>query len=374
MSWPAYRALVRKDLKIFRQDRRALIVTVAMPVILASFMGMVTAHGVRAPKQVDVLVADEDHSDLSRAVIAGLRGDAALALTDTPDRAAARHHVLGGHSPVAIVIPAGFGAAAPKAMAGGPRPVVSVLYDPSRQIEASIVQGRLVPHVMKAIFPSAGAEPPLPFEAHPEEITSGDAPYNGYAHSFAGMGVQFVMFSAIEAGIAILLERQRGLWKRLRAAPLSRAVILGSRATSGALIAFATMLFLFAFARLAFGVAITGSLPGFVMVCAGYALMVAALGLMIASIGKTPQATRGVSVFFVLIATMLGGAWFPAFLFPEWLQQVTFLVPTRWAVDGLDAVTWRGQGLAHAARDAAALVGFAAVFGGVAWSRFKWDE
>ena len=50
-----------------------------------------------------------------------------------------------------------------------------------------------------------------------------DAPYNGYAHSFAGMGVQFILFMGIELGIGMLLERQRGLWKRLRAAPLSRA-------------------------------------------------------------------------------------------------------------------------------------------------------
>eukprot|EP01041_Mallomonas_annulata_P020825 gene20825-40730_t len=42
---------------------------------------------------------------------------------------------------------------------------------------------------------------------------------------------------------------------------------------------------------------------------------------------------------------MLGGAWVPSFIFPEWMQQVTLVIPTRWAVDGFDAVTWRGLGL-----------------------------
>ena len=42
---------------------------------------------------------------------------------------------------------------------------------------------------------------------------------------------------------------------------------------------------------------------------------------------------------------MLGGAWVPSFVFPEWLQTVSLFVPTRWAVDGLDAMTWRGLGL-----------------------------
>jgi len=32
---------------------------------------------------------------------------------------------------------------------------------------------------------------------------------------------------------------------------------------------------------------------------------------------------------------MLGGAWVPSFVFPEWLQTLSLFVPTRWAIDGL---------------------------------------
>ena len=54
--------------------------------------------------------------------------------------------------------------------------------------------------------------------------------YNGFAHSFAGMGVQFLLFACIDLAIGMLLERQLGLWKRLRAAPISRVVLLGAKA------------------------------------------------------------------------------------------------------------------------------------------------
>ena len=73
--------------------------------------------------------------------------------------------------------------------------------------------------------------------------------------------------------------------------------------------------------------------------------MAAAYGLLIASLGKTPNAARGASIFATLIMVMLGGAWVPTFVFPEWLQHLTVVVPTRWAVDGFDAMTWRGLGL-----------------------------
>ena len=76
----------------------------------------------------------------------------------------------------------------------------------------------------------------------------------------------------------------------------------------------------------------------------------------------------------VLMMVMLGGAWVPTFIFPAWLQQLTVIVPVRWAVDGLDAMTWRGIGLSGALIPVAVLLGFAAAFASVAASRFRWEE
>ena len=39
---------------------------------------------------------------------------------------------------------------------------------------------------------------------HSEALTSGNGvKYNGYAHSFAGMTVQFILFNGIEAGLLL---------------------------------------------------------------------------------------------------------------------------------------------------------------------------
>src|SRR5262249_19816285 len=113
---------------------------------------------------------------------------------------------------------------------------------------------------------------------------------------------------------------------------------------------------------------------GFALVAVSFALMASAFGLLIATFGKTPQATRGAGVFVILIASFLSGAWLPAFLFPSWLQTATLFVPTRWAVDGLDAMTWRGLSLDAALAPAAVLLASALVFGGWAVARFRWDE
>jgi ABC-2 type transport system permease protein len=215
----------------------------------------------------------------------------------------------------------------------------------------------------------------MPYDVREQAVTAqAGVAYNGFAHAFAGMGVQFLLFACIDLGIGMLTERQLGLWKRLRAAPLSRLVLLGAKAMSGAIIALLALGVTFAFGMAVFGIRIEGSWPGFLLVCVATALMASSFGLLIAALGKTPQATRGVAILAVLLMVMLGGAWVPSFVFPAWLQKVTLLVPARWAVDGLDATTWRGVDFMGALPAIAALLCFAAIFGVLAVARFRWEE
>jgi ABC-2 type transport system permease protein len=125
---------------------------------------------------------------------------------------------------------------------------------------------------------------------------------------------------------------------------------------------------------LLFDVRIDGSVIGFLGICTAFALLTASFGLLIAALGRTPEATRGLAIFATLILVMLGGAWVPSFVFPEWLQTAGLFVPTRWAVDGFDAMTWRGLGLDAALPPIAVMLAFSAVFWVIAVWRFDWEE
>ena len=215
----------------------------------------------------------------------------------------------------------------------------------------------------------------MPYTVREEAMTAGtNIAYNGYAHSFAGMGIQFLLFAMANLGIEVLLERQRGLWKRLRSAPVSRLSLLAGKTVSGTIISLTTLFVSFGFAMIVFGVRIQGSLIGFLAVSTACALMAATFGLLVAAVGRTPASARGVTTLAVLMMVMLGGAWVPTFIFPAWLQQATLAVPARWAVDGLDAMTWRGIGVRGAIAPTLVLLGFAALFAGIASMRFRWEE
>jgi ABC-2 type transport system permease protein len=424
-------ALVRKDITLFFNDRKAVIVGLLVPIVLASFFGYLFGGqgGNAETSKVSVLVIDQDGSDTSRSLVAQLAGDKNLDVKpSTLD--GAREAVRKGKATAAIVIPKDFGRDAGQALfTSATKPEVGVLYDPSHNVELGMVKGILSGAIMQAVSKEmftgrSGREavnesiaqvenssqlPPadrkalhdllsgvrewneeqdrasasgqtersgglaVPYQTHEEAITSGqDVQYNGYAHSFGGMGVQFILFMGLDVGIALLTLRQTGLWQRLRAAPLSRTTLLGSRTVSASLVAGFILLVLFVFARVVFGVHIRGSFAGFVGVCAAFSLMTAAFGLMVAALGETVEATRGYSIMATLIMVMLGGAWVPTFVFPKWLQRLTVVIPTRWAMDGLDAMTWRGLGFSSAVAPIAVLLVFTLLFGVVAVMRFRW--
>ena len=215
----------------------------------------------------------------------------------------------------------------------------------------------------------------MPFATREVEVTSGvDRKYNSYAHSFAGMGVQFILFLGIDLGIGVLLMRRQGIWKRLRAAPVSRALLLGSRIVSGSIIATILFVGIYAAAIVFFGVRIEGSLVGFAGVIIAFALLTSTFGLLIAAVGRTPEATRGLAIVATLLLVMLGGAWVPTFIFPEWLQTATLVIPTRWAMDGLDGMTWRGLGIEAAWAPIGVMLAFSAAFAWIAVKRFNWEE
>jgi len=431
-------ALVRKDLILYINDKRALMLHLLMPVILAAFFGSLFGGGSEAKtSKIEVGLVQLDQSDSGKKIAAGLKADSALKIVElSADDAKAR--VRAGKLPVAVVIPDGFGEQAADALFGGPnKPQLPVYYDPSQSTVLAMVKGLLTQQVMQVTSaavispkgtrttekqlaalrastdnnpdnaqlsdfltslkkfqdqraaaeagkeaaakasgkPAPAAEPvgmTMPYTTQDQALSSGPK-YNGYAHSFAGMGVQFILFMGIDMGVGILLARRTGVWNRLLAAPVSLITVLGGRAISGTLIAMGLMCAMFACAALIFKVQI-GSVAGFLGIAASFSLMTAAFGLLIAAFGKTPEAARGIATFATLIMVMLGGAWVPSFVFPEWVQQLTLVVPTRWAIDGFDAVTWRGLGLEGALVPIAVQLGFAVVFGGIAAWRFLRDQ
>jgi ABC-2 type transport system permease protein len=427
-------ALIRNDIRLYFADRRAVIVGVLVPILIAAFFGYVfggTGKNADAGR-IPIAVVDEDQSTVSRAITADLTADKLLQVTAL-DRIAAREQVKAGKQNAAAVFPKSFGEQTTRAMFSGlDKPQVELLVDPSQTTGARVMEGLLAQYSMKEISTEAftgvsgrkaiddfladldrqeqtttsadlktllqaarklsdvrdtaaaggaggsaqrGFGLSIPYTVAPTEVTARDTiPYNGYAHSFAGMAVQFILFAGIDAGVLLLLTRQRGIWQRLRSAPLRRSEFMLARALATTLISLFQFTLIYLAAALVFKVRIEGSWLGFIGVGIAFCLLNAAFGLMLATLGRSAPTTRGFASMATLLLVMIGGAWVPAFVFPRWLQNASLYVPTRWAVDGLDGATWRGLPFNSAVLPIIVLVGSAAVCLAVAIWRFRWEE
>jgi len=256
-------AMIRKDLQLFFSDRRSVIVSFVVPIAIASFFGSIFSGGSQnrgEPARISVVAVDQDRSAISGNIVDALRGDAHLKVT-TSEVETAREAVRRGDISIGVVIPQGFGAAAGEAFFGqAAKPSLDLLYDPSRNFELAMVRGLLAEHVMQAVSremfggaqgreyvdrmlpqietskmpadqkrlllrllqsvqkfydqpadaSSGGASRApgltMPYAVREEAMTSSSAaPYNGYAHSFGGMAIQFLLFAMANLGVEMLL-------------------------------------------------------------------------------------------------------------------------------------------------------------------------
>lgn len=388
-----FRALVANDLRLFFSDKRAMIATIFIPIMLASFFAMIFGGGGDSKKaRVAVLVADNDQSKVSQKILDGLKGDESFTVTMATE-SAARVAVGKGKVSVALVIPEGFGKQSASAMFNpmATRPTLTFLYDPAHNNDLQMARGLMTQQVMQvvsqeAFFPGDGASPgmgmssPCEMESEavvaknpnaPQDASGGKA---GATHVFIGMGVQGLLFFAIDFAIGMVRDRRLGLWKRLRAAPLSRLMLLGSRWIASTIIGLVVLSAVLAFGALLYGIQVNGSVLGFVLLAVASSLMVAAFGLLIAALGRTEGQCRAFAVPAVLTMSFLGGAWIPTFMMPAWVQPISQALPTRWAVDGFDLVTWRGLGLVEALPALGMVMGFAIGFAAIALARFRWED
>lgn len=372
-------ALIKKDLLLFRKDRRALVVAFALPALIAFLFGFAFDKKRPAARPLETAIVDLDGSDGARRLAAALAADPklsvrAMSLAEAEDRL--QHQKVS----VALVIPESFVADLSATAGGGERPTLGLLVDPTARLESAFAASEIEGIVFATLEAEVGAEAARcatadkPFAIASSSVRGRDLAFDMGAHALAGMGIQFILIGAVDLAVGLLTERERGLLRRLQAAPITRGTLVASRLVSGAIVALAILLSLYAFGAVAMGVGVRGSPLGFALVTVSFALMASALALLAATLGKTPQATRGISVAVILVLSMLSGGMVPASFFPAWVQKASLAFPTRWAIDGLDAMTWRGLGFVDALAPSGVLLATALVAAGFAAWRFRWND
>jgi len=199
------------------------------------------------------------------------------------------------------------------------------------------------------------------------------ADYNSYAHNFAGMLCMFILFLSQDMARTLLQERASGVLVRTRLAASRPRLPLVAMATSTTLLGLLLTAVVFTVAIGVFGVQLRGGVIAFVIMALALAIFAGGVAVLLAGLARSEKQVSAIGTGVILLSSFIGGAWYPRFLMPDWLQQVSAAVPTSWATDGFAAATWRGLPLDAVLVPAGFLIATGIAFIALGTWRFRWD-
>jgi ABC-2 type transport system permease protein len=206
-----------------------------------------------------------------------------------------------------------------------------------------------------------------------EEDEEGSVMATPYGQSSPGMMVQFSIAGLIGAANILVLERKSRSLQRLLTTAISRMeIVLGHYLTMFVMI-FAQLALLIGFGQLALGVDYAREPVATLLLAVTMSLWTASLGLLIGVLAKTDDQVVIFSMILMFILSGLGGAWMPLEVTGEAFQTIGHLLPTAWAMDGIQNVIVRGLGLEAVLLPAGVMLLYAIAFFALAVWRFRFE-
>ena len=349
----AYRSLARAMLRGFLRDRGSLIFTVALPVLFLVLLGSIY-KGSSAPQ---VKVTEIGRVPLLDQAVKSAQPRAVLKVSRAASQAAALQEVRQGDVDAAV-------------SQQGSRLILH--YSIADQVTSGVVRTLFSSLVQTASQEATGQPPAFTLTTAQVEDTS-LKPIQYLAPGLLGWAI--ASGATFGAAITLVSWRQKKLLRRLRLTPASTGAIAAARITVSLLIALVQLaVFLLIATTPYFGLKLTHwwwmAIP---IVIAG-ALTFLSIGLLAGSITRTEQAATALANLVILPMAFLGGAFVPLAFAPAWIQKVSYVMPLRYLVTGVQDVMARGDGPSAAVLPVVVLLGIAAVLTLVAVRLFRWDE
>jgi ABC-2 type transport system permease protein len=199
------------------------------------------------------------------------------------------------------------------------------------------------------------------------------------ATAIPGITVLFLFLTAQTAARSIYDEKKVGSFRRLMAAPISKAAILVGKMLPNFITALFQTCLIFAFSI--FGLrwmglaSVTlGAEPlATVFVAIVIALCSSAFGILIAAFAHTENQISGLSNLLLWGMAFVGGSFIPLFILERFLGPLPKVVPHYWAIHALTNLMVRGLGWIDVTTDMIVLLGFTALFFVVGLWKFDFD-
>jgi ABC-2 type transport system permease protein len=171
----------------------------------------------------------------------------------------------------------------------------------------------------------------------------------------AGIAVMFLLFSATGNSGSLLEEEENQTLERLMCSRLNMSELLAGKWCWLTTVGSIQVAVMFLWAQVAFGVNLTGHLPGFGLMTLVTAGAASSFALFLAAACRTRAQLNAVSIIVILTMSALGGSMVPRYIMSETMQDLGHYTFNAWALDGYTKVFWRDMPLAELWREVTVL-------------------
>lgn len=196
--------------------------------------------------------------------------------------------------------------------------------------------------------------------------------YEAYIPSMIGIIIFTTAFFTM--GLQIVIDREKGVYKRLQGTPLNTSVIFVSTVIKGLLAIVVGSIEIAAIARFVFDADLTTHVIQFLAAVLLSSVTFFALGFLVASIARRMQTALGIAFIAMYPMFFLSGATLPVEGLPVLLQELSVYVPLTYVVHVL-RFGWNGTLFeAGALMDVLVLAGIFAVSAVISTKCFRWNH
>jgi ABC-2 type transport system permease protein len=398
-----------KDLKIFALDRASLFFSIVFPFLFVILFNSLMAGVGSQDNRLEMHIATQEAAGgLSYQIIGTMETkDESLLKPGDPiiiwdkDYAADKQSVLSGNLSGFLSFPADF----TQALMNGSATKLEVFADASAtniRMALASVAGAITSQInANMVVIKASSELLAKSGATPAEIQSAvqkiqETLFSGSAAGTAaaylaftikkvgnveaenpsnwvipGYLVMFVFMAAATSAPTIVKERKNNTLERLLSTSVKRESILGGIFAGIAAKGLVQIIIFWVAGILVFHVDMGLSPLGVIILSILMVIMSSAFALMLATLAKTIRSATSLAVITSLLLAPLGGCWWPAFLYPEWLQNIAKITPHAWATTGFNKLMVFGADFGDTVPSMLALLVFTVIFGAIAIWQFR---
>ncbi len=330
---------VRINTKRFFRDRLALFFSIGFPLIFLFVFGSLNSGS--GSVSFNVAVINQSNTSFSQEFTKQLDGSSVLKVNkDITTIEAAKAKMSQSQLDAAIVLPSGFGTV----VSGTQYPAgeAKVLYTQNNQQSAVALTS-----ILDAQFKVVNAKfvkTITPLTVASEQIN--ERSLSAFDYTFAGLLGFAIIGMGIFGPVNVFPElKKMGILRRLSTTPLKVWQYFLATMIGQAFIGLISLAIMFVVAIAVFHLQVVGDWFELAVFLVLGIVMILGIGLALGGWAKNERQVAPLANIIVFPMMFLSGTFFPRYLMPEWLQNLSGFLPLTPVIDGIRLIATEGKHL-----------------------------